>query len=214
MSKLDKHADLIKELYREVGTVKGTHANLVEKGVKVSYETLRQWLKVHQSELPALRKGGGRPKSVKAAKANHLFKLLDDGMSSWMPDAGMHPDWFLIFTEGLQPNQLTPYLVAALIRYEVEVAPEDFEDTKLPLTRMRSLCDLELYVFTYLLGIHTPWTGAAREEFTQLIRTITPMVIELKKVIQLRNTIKVGELRELLIAAEENCRQEVASRKR
>jgi len=40
------------------------------------------------------------------------------------------------------------------------------------------------------------------------------MVIEFKNVIFLRNIIEVGELRDLLIAAELNCRKEVESRQR
>ena len=193
MSKLDQHANMIKKIYAETKTIKGTRDKLIEKGVKVSYETLRQWLKNHKEDLPTLRTGAGRPKLQKAA---HLFNIIDDS-AKWMPDAGIHPQWFLMFSADTTPELQDVYLVAALLKYGVQTTLQFLETTELPLTRMRDLCDLELYVMAYLLGHHAPLMGSSKDDFVALTRVLTPMVIEFKNVIFLRNIIEVGELRDL-----------------
>jgi len=203
MAKLDQHANMIKKVYAETKTIKGTRDKLIEKGVRVSYETLRQWLKNHKDDLPNLRAGAGRPKSQKTAQ---LFKFLDSN-ANWMPDAGIHPQFFLIFHPNNAPENKDWELTAYLLRFGIEV--KELDITVLPLKRFRCLSDLELYVIAYLLGRHGPLFGISEDEFESRIRAITPMAFELKNIIHFRNSITVGELRELLFEAETNCRAKV-----
>lgn len=135
----------------------------------------------------------GRPKSMKTAKANHLFKILANDVSVWMPDAGIHLEWFLIFSPDSKEGQMDAYLVVALMQYEVQTDLNELETTELPLIRMRDICDLELYVLAYLLGRHASLIGTKTEDLIELTRVLTPKVTALKEVIMERTVITVGD---------------------
>jgi hypothetical protein len=210
MGKLDQHADRIKELYAKTGTVLETRAQLLLLGIEVSYESLRQWLKRNPDKLPALRTGAGKPRS---ARTQQMFGFLPQN-TKWMPSAGMHPQFFLMFHANTTDATKDGYLATALLKYGVETTLNTLETTELPLSRMRDLCDLDLYVLAYLLGRHAPLIGRSEEDFVELTRAVTPMAVALKDVILKRNAIQVGELRDVLIEAEANCRKAVESRRK
>lgn len=194
MAKLDPHAALVKQLYSESGNAKVTHERLRQKGVEVSYESLRQWLVNHCDELPMLRTGRGKPKNLAPVQ---LFGFLDQ-ITKWMPDAGMHPQFFMIFHQKTNDGLKDIYLVTFLQKFGIATSIQDLETTELLLKRLRGLCDLEVYLLAYLLGRHGPLIGATEKEFVALTRVVTPMAKKLKDVILRRNIVSVGELRELL----------------
>lgn len=194
MSKLDPHADLIKKLYKAEKTAKGTHKRLLEEGVDASYEILRQWLHKHAHELPPLRVGGGKPTEPREMQ---LFRFLPEN-ADWVPDAYMYPEFFECLIQDSTPPHKDALLAACLTRYGIETTIKELEDTKLPLKRLRGLCDLEIYLMAYLLGHHGALVGVSLEEFSAETRAITPMAIRLRQIIARRNSITVGKLRELL----------------
>ena len=194
MSKLDSHADLIKKLYKAEKTAKGTHKRLLEEGVDASYEILRQWLHKHAHELPPLRVGGGKPTEPRAMQ---LFRFLPEN-PDWVPDAYMYPEFFECLIQDSNPQHKDALLAACLTRYGIETTITELQSTKLPLKRLRGLCDLEIFLMAHLLGHHGALVGVSLEEFSAETRAITPMAIRLRQIIARRNSITVGKLRELL----------------
>ena len=196
MSKLDPHADLIKKLYRAEKTAKGTHRRLLEEGVDGSYEILRQWLHNHAHELPPLRLGGGKPTEP---QAKQLFRFLPPNVD-WVPDAYMYPEFFECLIQDSTPPHKDALLAACLTRFGIETTIKELDETKLPLKRLRGLCDLEIFLMAYLLGHHGALVGVSLEDFSDRTRAITPTAIRLRQIIARRNSITVGQLRELLHA--------------
>jgi hypothetical protein len=194
MSKLDPHTDLIKKLYKAEKTAKGTHKRLLEEGVDASYEILRQWLHKHAHELPPLRVGGGKPTERRAMQ---LFRFLPEN-PDWVPDAYMFPEFFECLIPDSTPGHKDALLATRLTLYGIDTTIQELEGTKLPLKRLRTLSDLEIYLLAYLLGHHGPLVGVSLKEFSSETRAITPMAIRLRQIIARRNSITVGKLRELL----------------
>lgn len=194
MGKLDPHANLIKMLYKSEGTAEGTHQRLLEEGVDACYETLRQWLHKHAHELPPLRVGGGKPTEP---RAKQLFKFLPE-TADWVPDGYMYPEFFECLIQDSTPPHKDALLAGCLTRYGIDTTIKELETTKLPLKRLRNLCDLEIYLMAYLLGRHGALVGVSLLEFSAESRAITPMAIRLRQIIARRNSITVGQLRKLL----------------
>jgi hypothetical protein len=194
MSKLDPHADLIKNLYKAEKTAKGTHRRLLEEGVNASYETLRQWLHKNAHELPALRIGGGKPTEP---QAKQLFRFLPEN-ADWIPDAYMYPEFFECLIQDSTPQHKYALLAGCLTRYGIVTTVQELEATKLPLKRLRRLSDLEIYLLAYLLGDHGALVGVPLSEFSDRTRAITPMAVRLRQIIARRNSITLGQLRKLL----------------
>jgi hypothetical protein len=194
MSKLDPHEKLIIKLYNSEKTAKGTHRRLQQEGVDASLETVRQWLHQHANELPPLRVGGGKPAEP---QAKQLFRFLPEN-ADWVPDAYMYPEFFECLIQDSTPPHKDALLAACLTRYGIETTIKELEYTKLPLKRLRGLCDLEIFLMAYLLGHHAALVGVSLEEFSAETRAITPTAIRLRQIIARRNSITVGQLRELL----------------
>jgi hypothetical protein len=194
MAKLDVHADLIKRLYFECGNAQDTWELLRDGGVKTSYESVRTWLKRHADELPPLRSGGGKPKS---AKQEQLFECIPEN-ANWVPREQIFPGMFAIFTDKAKAEAMDGLLYSCLQRFGIKIFLDRIEEAKLPLKRFRNLCDLEIYFFAYLLGHHRPLVGVTDKVFGDRTRAITPMASRLRKIIMRRNSISVGELRELI----------------
>jgi hypothetical protein len=89
-------------------------------------------------------------------------------------------------------------LYSCLQRFGIKISFDRIEEAKLPLKRFRTLCDLEIYFLAYLLGHHRPLVGVTDKVFGDRTRAITPMASRLRKIIMRRNSISVGELRELI----------------
>ena len=194
MSKLDEHADLINTFYKTEGSAKATHQRLLEEGIDVSYEALRQWLHKHANELPPLRVGGGKPTEP---RPNQLFGFLP-AKADWVPDKYMFPEFFECMLEESTPGHKDALLASRLTHYGIETTIQELEGTKLPLKRLRSLSDLEIYLLAYLLGHHGALIGVSLKEFSAETRAITPMAIRLRQIIARRNSITVGDLRKLI----------------
>lgn len=194
MAKLDKHADLIKELYEECRNAQGTFEGLRDAGVKTCYESVRTWLNQHTDALPPLRSGAGKPK---IAKPEQLFEFIPTN-ADWVPKDQIFPGLFAIFTDKANPGAMDGLLYACLERFGVEISVDRIEEAELPLKRFRSLCDLEIYFLAYLLGHHRHLVGVTDKVFGDRTRAITPMASRLRKIIMRRNSISVGELRELI----------------
>lgn len=194
MAKLDAHADLIKRLYAECGNAQDTFERLRDEGVKTCYESVRSWLNKHSEDLPPQRHGGGKPKS---AKLEQLFECIPES-ADWVPKDQIFPGLFAIFTEKATPEAKDGLLYSCLQRFGIGISFDRIEQAQLPLKRFRSLCDLEIYFLAYLLGHHRPLVGVTEKVFGDRTRAITPMASKLRKVIMRRNSISVGELRELI----------------
>jgi|688.fasta_scaffold940349_1 hypothetical protein len=194
MAKLDRHADLIKRLYLECGNAQDTFERLGIEGVNTCYESVRSWLKKHSDELPPLRSGGGKPKSV---KLQQLFECIPDN-PNWVPRGQIYPGLFLIFTEKASPEAMDGLLFSCLKLFGIEISVDRIEEAELPLKRFRSLCDLEIYFLAYLLGHHKALVGVPHDKFGACIRAITPMAARLREVIWRRNSISVEELRKVI----------------
>jgi hypothetical protein len=194
MAKLDRHADLIKRLYLECGNAQDTFERLGIEGVKTCYESVRCWLNKHSDELPPLRSGGGKPKST---KPEQLFECIPEN-ANWVPREQIFPGMFAIFTEKATAEAKDGLLYSCLQRFGIKISFDRIEEAKLPLKRFRTLCDLEIYFLAYLLGHHRPLVGVTDKVFGDRTRAITPMASRLRKIIMRRNSISVGELRELI----------------
>jgi hypothetical protein len=193
-SKLDPHAPLIIKLYKAHKNAKATHQRLLEAGVPSSYEKLRQWLHDHAHELPPLRIGGGAPTKL---RQEQLFGFLPEN-ADWVPDAYMFPEFFECLIQDSTPWHKDALLAGCLQRYGIETTIQELEATKLPLKRLRSLSDLEIYLLAYLLGHHGALVGVPLSEFSDRTRAITPMAVRLRQIIARRNSVTVGQLRKLL----------------
>jgi hypothetical protein len=193
MAKLDEHAELIKRLYAECCTAKGTFKRLLREGVDTCYESVRSWLRKHADELPPLRSGGGKPPS----KPVQLFGFIPQN-AKWVPDADMFPEFFHVLTPDASDEYKAAFLTASLLQFGIETSIQELEATRLPLKRFRCLCDLELYLLAYLLGQHGALVGVSAEAFGAATRSITPMAAILREMIARRNSITVGELRQLI----------------
>ncbi len=194
MSKLDEHAAWIKTLYKVHKTAKATHKRLLEEGVEVSYEALRQWLHRHADELTALRVGRGKPAEL---RPKQLFGFLPEE-ADWTPGHETAPAIFYSLIQDTPPDYKDVLLDACLTRYGVQSSLKELDATHLPLKQLRNLCDLEIYLLAYLLGDYRPLVGVSLNEFWTQIRAITPMAVRLRQLIACRNSVTVGELRKLL----------------
>lgn len=194
MAKLDKHADLIKQLYEDCRKAQGTFESLRDRGVKTCYESVRTWLNKHADELPPLRSGAGKPKSK---RQEQLFGFIPHNVA-WIPDADIFPEFFHILTPEAGEEYKSAFLVTSLLRFGIKISIKVLDATKLPLKRFRGLSDLELYLLAYLLGQHGAMVGVTAVEFAAETRAITPAAAKLREVIMRRNSISVGELRELI----------------
>jgi hypothetical protein len=191
MAKLDAHADLIKRLYVECGNAQDTFERLRIEGVKTCYESVRSWLKKHADELPPLRSGAGKPKSV---KPEQLFGCIPEN-AEWVPRGQIYPGLFAIFTDKVSPEAKDALLYSCFQMFGLEISVDRIEEAELPLKRFRGLCDLEIYFLAYLLGHHGALVGVSEEKFGAQTRAITPMAGRLREIIMRRNSISVGELR-------------------
>lgn len=195
MAKLDKHAELIKQLYDEFRNAQGTYEQLRLAGIQTCYESVRSWLRRHENELTLhTRSGGGRPKSD---NPEQLFAFIPDN-PNWVPSGQIYPGLFLIFTEKASPEIMNGVLFSFLKAFGVEISVDCIEEAELPLPRFRCLCDLEIYFLAYLLGHHGALVGVTEDKFGERIRAITPKASRLRKIIMRRSSISVGELRELI----------------
>ena len=193
MAKLDPHAEVIKRLYTECGNAKETHQRLLNEGVEVCYETVRQWLANHAEDLPTLRSGAGKPRSAKPEQLFGFFPKKTD----WLPIDGIYPEFFMIFKRQAKREYKDCFLAVFLAKFGVEVDPNaSIEVVELQLKRFRQLCDLEVFLFAYLLGRQEALVGVRDFLYDERIRSTTLMAIALREIIMRRKSVSVGDLRE------------------